>query len=132
MNDDPKWTRRNLAELTDRSSFGSQNAPGQWVMWDFGNLRISPTHYSIKSAKNNHLRSWIVESSLDAVSWAKIDRRPNNSDLNGWHVVASFPVSNSGKCRFIRLTQIGKNHSGFDDLVFSAFDIFGTLVESPE
>jgi hypothetical protein len=123
---DPKYAPRNVADLTSDSSFCSKNEPGQWVCWDFGKMRVRPTHYTIRSA---YLKSWVVESSLDGEAWTKIDRKTDNVDFKAWLGPASFAVSKSAECRFIRLTQTGKNHSWNDDLSILAFEVFGTLLE---
>jgi hypothetical protein len=125
---------RLLTDFSSDSFFSSQNAPGQWICWDFHEMRVCPTHYTIMS-KLYSPRSWVVESSLDGVgwfrrgTWIEIDRRKDNSDLKASHSVASFSVSNSAECRFIRLTQTGPNHNQTHELRISAFEIFGTLLE---
>jgi hypothetical protein len=64
----------------------------------------------------------VVESSLDGDAWTEIDRKTDNEDFKKarWRA-ASFAVSNSGECRFIRLTQTGKCHHENDELVIDAF-----------
>jgi hypothetical protein len=108
INDDPKYAVWNLADLTSDSVFWSKNEPGQWVCLDFHEMRLRPTHYTIKSYR---LKSWVVESSLDGEAWTETDRKADNQDFRGlnWSPV-SFAVSKSAECRFIRLTQTGKNH----------------------
>jgi uncharacterized coiled-coil protein SlyX len=127
VDDDPKSALRNVADLTSYSCFMSKNEPGQWVCWDFHNLRVRPIHYTIRSYL---LKSWVVESSLDGEAWTEIDRKTDNEDFkaDNW-ITASFAVSNSAECRFIRLTQTGKDHYGKDFLVIGAFEFFGTLLE---
>jgi hypothetical protein len=114
-----------LAALTSGNSFISKDEPDQWICWDFHDLRTRPTHYTITSGS---LKSWVVESSLDGEAWTEIDRRTDTMDFKvGWE--ASFAVSNSAECRFIRLTQTGKNHKGNDHLIICAFEFFGALIE---
>jgi hypothetical protein len=50
-------------------------------------------------------------------------------DVNGKPDMTSFAVSKLGECRFIRLTQTSKYHTGGDYLIIYAFDISGTLLE---
>jgi hypothetical protein len=71
----------------------------------------------------------VVESSLDGEAWTRIDRKTDNKDFNGCWETASFAVSNSAECRFIRLTQTGQRHWGDDYLFIRAFEFFGTLLE---
>jgi hypothetical protein len=70
----------------------------------------------------------VVESSLDGESWTEIDRKRDNDDFKDWGT-ASFVLSKSAECRFIRLTQTGKNHYPADFLRISAFEFFGTLLK---
>jgi hypothetical protein len=71
----------------------------------------------------------VVESSLDGEAWTEIDRKKNNENFRqGWDR-ASFAVSKSTECRFIRVTQTGKNHRGDDELDIKAFEVFGTLLQ---
>jgi hypothetical protein len=72
----------------------------------------------------------VVESSLDRKAWTEIDRKTDNKDFKALgRKRASFAVSNSDECRFIRLTQTGKRHDGYDYLYIVAFEVFGTLIE---
>jgi hypothetical protein len=124
--DDPEYAVRNLADLTSGSFFYSKNEPGQWVCWDFHEMRVRPTHYTIESYC---LKSWVVEGSLDGENWTEIDRRTDNNDFRAVLNRASFAVEDSAECRFIRLTQTGKNHFGNEFLLIWAFEFFGTLLE---
>jgi hypothetical protein len=117
--DDPRLTLRNVTVLTDDSQFWSEDQPGQWVCWDFRELRILPTHYTLRSYP---LKSWVVEGSLDGRIWTEIDRRRDDK-------ARSFAVAKSTECRFIRLAQTGKSRSGSDRLIISAVEFFGTLFE---
>jgi hypothetical protein len=124
---DPKLAVRNVADLTSKSHFFSKDEPGQWVCWDFHEIRVRPTHYTIRTAL---LKSWVVESSLEGKAWTEIDQKTDNDDFkSGNYMAASFAVSNSAECRFIRLTQTAKDHGKKDDLGIRAFEFFGTLFE---
>jgi hypothetical protein len=132
--DDSQSALRNVADLTSDSYFTSRHEPGQWICWDFHETRVRPTHYTIKSL---NLKSWVIESSLDGRSWTEIDRQMDNYDFRRNTPFApvksaSFAVSNSTECCFIRLTQTGKNHAGSDFLSIRVFEVFGTLIESRE
>jgi uncharacterized coiled-coil protein SlyX len=121
-------TVSNTADLTnDDSCFQSGNEPDQWVCWDFHEMRVRPTHYTIRSIL---LKSWVFEGSLDFVNWTEIDRKRKNKDFKArdW-VTASFVVAKSVECRFIRLTQTGQAYDGDDHLLIQAVEFFGTLLE---
>jgi hypothetical protein len=116
----------NVADLAADSYFHSNGGPDQWVCWNFHKRRLNPTHYTIRI---QGLKSWVVESSLTGKAWTEIDRKTDNEDFKDGLETASFAVSNAAKCRFIRLTQTGKNHNENDFLVIYAFEVFGTLLE---
>jgi hypothetical protein len=113
---------RNVADLTSDSWFYSKDELGQWICWDFHEMRVHPTDYTIISCG---LKSWVVESSLDGEAWTEIDRKTDSLNFD----TAWYAVSNSAECRFIRLTQTGQRHYGYDYLSICAFEFFGTLLE---
>jgi hypothetical protein len=130
------WMPKNPADLTaTTTSFCSKNAADQWLAYDFQKSRITPTAYSIRSFHNyqvngQRLKSWVIEFSSDGSSWTEIDRGENNNDLNGISIVKTFSVSTSVECQIICLRQLGPNHYNDHCLLFSAFKIFGYLMES--
>jgi hypothetical protein len=84
------------------------------------------THYTIAAA---WLKSWVLEGSVDGQRWTDIDRKTdtqNFRDLDN-DAVASFAVSHIAECRFIRMTQSGKNHAGDYRLLLQSVEFFGTL-----
>jgi hypothetical protein len=87
----PGHAVRNVAALTSISAFFSKNEPGQWVCWDFREMRVRPTHYTVTRLA---LKSWVFESSLDFMNWTEIDRKTDNEDFTHWET-ATFAVSNS-------------------------------------
>jgi hypothetical protein len=118
-----------LADLHIGSDFWSGNSPNQWICWDFHDLRIRPTRYSIRSGCASSPKSWVVESSIDGVNWILIESQTRNKDLVAKYAVGTYEVDDSRECRFIRLTQTDKNQSADDLLVLSGFEVFGTLIE---
>jgi hypothetical protein len=127
------YAEQNVADFGAPSLFHSANEPNQWICYDFRDMSVIPTHYSIGSNQdgrvNGHnLKSWVVEGSGDGIVWIPLDIRENNNDLNDRDVVRSFPVARSVRCKLIRLRQTGKNHGGNDYLVISSFELFGSLI----
>jgi hypothetical protein len=92
---------------------------------------ISMKGASAHSLHHQKLTYGIVagESSLNGDAWAEIDRKTDNGDFKDSWGPASFAVSKSAECRFIRLTQTGKRHWWYDQLCIRAFEFFGTLLE---
>jgi hypothetical protein len=132
---------RSIADLETPSSFrssfcdreeGIPHTMNNWVCYDFKEKRIVPTHYAIRTneygADHWHLRTWLVETSVDGERWQVVAREKDNEQLNGKFKTITFPVAGAGECRFIRLVNIGRNHFGNDCLWISAWEIFGTLI----
>jgi hypothetical protein len=114
----------NVAALASDSFFASAKGRDQWVCWDFREMRVRPTHYTVKAWL---LKSWIVEGSLDGESWTGIDRQTENAHFKDRCNIASFAVLNPAESRFIRLTQADTTET--DRLVLYAVEFFGTISE---
>jgi hypothetical protein len=126
----------NAANLTENSYFYSKNEPNQMLTYDFGDRRIKPTHYSIRSRHdgnddNVYLRSWVIEGSIDGQTWRQLDRREDDFTLKSGNKIQVFEVHLSTDCRLVRLHQTGPNHYSRPDncLVVSGFELFGSLHE---
>jgi hypothetical protein len=141
-NNKPEYAAKNAADLETGSDFFSayrdkkEDIPhtrNNWICYDFKERRIVPTHYTIRTNLNGpvsyHLKSWLVETSTDGENWREVAREEDNNQLNGRWFIATFPVAGGGECRFIRLVNIGRNHEGDDQLIISAWEIFGNLIE---
>jgi hypothetical protein len=93
-------------------------------------MRINLTHYSIRTRRDanaNHIRSWILEGSIDGQSWIEFDHRENDTSLNSQGAIVTFGISSSPDCRYIRVRQLGKSSSGDDHLVMNAMEFFGKV-----
>jgi hypothetical protein len=136
------YSAKDATEMETDSAFASayrkkkediQHTPNNWICYNFKERRIVPTHYTIRTIwagpGGNHLKSWLVETSADGESWREVAREERNKQLNGTLCTGTFPVAGDGECRFIRLVQIGRNHAGYDSLIISAWEIFGSLFE---
>jgi hypothetical protein len=123
-----QYRAKNAADFTCPDwYFKSKDEPGQWISWDFREMRIRPTHYTMMATSP---KSWVVEGSLDGTHWTEIDRQTDNKDFEKFREMASFPISRPVECRFIRLSQTGKNHQGKDCLGnLHVVEFFGTLSE---
>jgi hypothetical protein len=127
VDDNPRHGLKNVADLTTDSWFSSKKEPAQWICWDFHEMRVRPTEYTIRAYD---LKSWLAEGSLDGTTWTEIDHQTNNQDFNeSWWKTASFVVAKPTECRFIRLTMTDKNHVHGDMLLLPAVEFFGTLSE---
>jgi hypothetical protein len=115
---DPKYAH----DFIGARHFESGPAAGQWVLWDFREMRITLTGYTLSAL----LKSWVLEGSLDGQSWTEIDQRTDPEAFRYGNHLNSFPVETRAGSRFLRLTQIGKNGEGKNVMCF-AVEFFGTL-----
>ena len=128
----------NVIDLESRSEFCSNRSPNSWICYAFGERRVTPTSYSIRSCGHGkggeHPKSWVLEVSNDGSedSWVVVDSRENNEDLNSSYVIRNFAISDpvSEAFRFVRLHQTGKNHKGNDYLYLSALELFGAISQT--
>jgi hypothetical protein len=96
---------RNIADFENQSCFFTNNEVNSWICYDFKNMRIKPTHYSIRSRcdyNSHYLCSWMLEGSIDGQSWQELDRRENNTALNSQGATATFSISQSSDIQMIR------------------------------
>jgi hypothetical protein len=125
---------KNAVDLLVDSYYLSLNSPEAWICYDFKNMRIKPTHYTIRSRHDagpgaTHPKSWVIEGSLDGATWTELDRKENNRDLSGRNKIKTFEMAQIAKVKLLRLKQTGKNHYDNHHLMFASWEVFGTLFE---
>jgi hypothetical protein len=130
--DKPQWAANKAAELETGSYSLSTyrekredipHTTNNWVSCGSRERRIAPTPYAIRTNEYGpggpHLKSWLVETSVDGENWREVAREEDNEQLNGSWFTGTFPVARGGECRFIRLASIGRNYFGNDQLNIS-------------
>jgi hypothetical protein len=133
---------KNAADVRIDSDFASlyrekreriPDTRNNWLCYDFKERRIVPTHYAVRTNPgcpgSSHLKSWLVETSVDGENWQEVAREEDNEQLNGKFFTGTFAVADRGECRFIRLVNIVRSHAGTDDICIFAWEIFGSLFE---
>lgn len=118
--------------------FQSGNQQDSWLQFDFQNLKISPTHYSIRTRHNggkgcHHPKNWCIEGSNDTNSWTTIDTRSDITSLDDKNAISTFSIETSSRTnqfyRYIRIRQTGVNTYGYYHLTLSALEYFGFIKE---
>jgi hypothetical protein len=126
------YAAKNVADLGTDSYFQSPNEANQSISFDFRNLTITPTHYSLRmyspEPNSYHLKNWVLEGSPDGNSWIELDRCENNNDLNSSYALKTFSVSRSDLVCVICLREIGPNHQNNNHMIFTSFEVFGSVV----
>jgi hypothetical protein len=121
---------RHVADFENQTMFLPQNTPNSWICYDFKDMRVTLTHYSVRSRRDYngyHLRSWMLKGSIDCESWVEIDHHTNDSSLKSKGAIATFPISTSSDYQYIRLRQIDVNSNGNHYLMVNAIEFYGTL-----
>lgn len=108
-----------------------------WLMYDFKNRKVRPTHYSIRSwawsPNCHHLKDWVIEgSNTGGNDWKVLDSQNNVTCLNSISVFSTFKIkenlSSDEYYRFLRLRQTGKNFAGNDQLCLNSLEYFGSII----
>jgi hypothetical protein len=100
--DSPRWAAKNIADLEADSFFDCASSPNMWVCYDFKEMRVILTDYSIRSrfdSVKQNLKSWVIEISVDGMDWTEADRHENSDELCAPNVVRSFALSKPLVCR---------------------------------
>jgi hypothetical protein len=121
-----------LIDNTFNGYWYSCNVPNSWVMIDFGRFRLKPSAYTLRTGRFDqnsveHLRSWVLEGSYDALNWSELDRQKNSPDLNGDFKTKTWPCKELVAFRYIRLRQTAKNHHNSHFLFLNNIELFGTM-----
>jgi hypothetical protein len=110
-----------------------------WICYDFVSRRIIPTAYTIRTYDNRNgnfffTRSWVIEASDTTADedFVVIDEHEKDETMNTQYTSYCFPIKEPRRCRFLRLKQTGPSGQGLEQLIFSAWEIFGTLLEDDE
>jgi hypothetical protein len=140
---DNKWIRPQIitdlastwafVSASHRSGDEIPHTRNSFICYEFKTVTVVPTGYAIRSVSagpgGSHLKSWLVETSIDGLAWKEVDHKEDNAELNDTTVTRRFAITGGEKCRFIRLVNIGRNHNGTDQLALQAWEIFGSLIE---
>ena len=115
------------------NNWDSKDLPNSWLEINFKELKVKINGYSLKSSYNpvgwNHLKNWVIEGSKDKNKWIIIDKKANDSNLNGPSYQNYFPLSKiSDDFQYIRIRSIGKNHANYDFLIFTNFEVYGEII----
>ncbi|OHT12772.1 hypothetical protein TRFO_17325 [Tritrichomonas foetus] len=122
-----------IADFNWNSTFWSANQPESWIKFDFLEMSVKLSGYTLKTTSGGgqgyyHMKSWIVEGSKDGIDWIEIDRQEENDDLNSSAAIKTYECQNQEEdYRFLRVKMIGPNHGNSNYLVLTNIEFFGSL-----
>jgi hypothetical protein len=127
------YPAKNCVDLNSSSFSLTSRQPNQWLSFDFKEMRVKATHYSIRTrmdigANSHNPRSWVVKVSDDGVSWREVSRETGSQDLNGPGLSHTFSITNPTMSRFLRIQDM-LTHGSHPFLTFQHLEIFGDLME---
>ena len=106
-----------------------------WLLYDFKERKVKPTHYSIKSHDwggkgDYHPQTWSVEGSDDNSTWDELDTRSNEKSLDDKSVSNTFSIQNKTNkyYRYLRIIQKGVNTRKDNFFGFSSLEYFGSIL----
>jgi hypothetical protein len=122
---------RTIADFTNGSGTSTIAEPNSWIGYDFKEMRVTPTHYSLRARIDREgywLRSWVLEGSLDGgTSWIELDQKRQNMGMNARGAIVTFQVAHQSEVQMIRIRQTGTNSHGTHQMLLNAIEIFGVL-----
>jgi serine/threonine protein kinase len=120
-----------LIEPNSSEFWISSESDDAWICLNFGDHKVSFTSYLLKSAPmpshGKHLKSWVLEGSVDSAKWEALDTVDANSELNSPSVAVKFECRRA-PVKFVRLRQIGPSHAGGAGFSLAKIELFGTLI----
>lgn len=133
--ENPEYSAKNAARVDKNSYFLSDDSStDHTICYDFGEMKFIPTAYAIRSrpdepVNGKHLRSWVIEVSMDGTEWTEVDKQENNSELNGSGITKVFNLDDHVQSKLIRLRQTGEGwcEASPNSIAVCCFEIFGKI-----
>lgn len=72
------------------------------ILFDFKQMKVQLSHYSVQSASDHFMKNWFLETSDDLIHWVTIDPKRNCANLRGSDFISRYPVKSHEFSRFIR------------------------------
>lgn len=126
----------NLLDIDNTTySYCTNDRPNSWICFEFKKRKIIPSAYTIKTTYNNegmdHLKSWVIEGSVDNNNWMKLDEQNNCSLLNGENLCHTFVIENLDdrkEFKYLRIRQTGENWHNRNYLEICSIEFYGKLI----
>lgn len=128
----------NLVDLDNfETRFLSQNKENSWAQYDFGDRKVRPTHYSIRSRQYSkgeyHLKGWVIEGSNTGQNdWKVLDSRSGVTCLDDRSASYTFEIQHKLKndefYQYLRIRQTEPNANNNYHMGLSALEYFGYII----
>lgn len=131
-----KQNPRNVIDFNDEEKyFETDNAKNSWIMLDFMDAKVRPTHYTIKciTSSLNNPKSWCIEGSNSNKEneWVILDKQDNIDIFNEDKLSYTFKINSNDKFyKYLRIRQTGFNTSFNYKLALSSVEFFGEVIKN--
>jgi hypothetical protein len=124
-------SRENLLPFAVSSDWSncwiSKNKSQNWTLFDFLNVPIYVSRYSVRTYRLgkgfSHLRLWVLQGCMDG-KWTDLDTRHDTNGLNGGYRTAAFVLIISYIVTALKIVQTEPNHVGDDFMIFTNVQFF--------
>jgi hypothetical protein len=128
----PGRNPRNAFDFQNKDSYYFHQAHSeQWLIVDFRERRIVPTHYSIRGSTYYEgmcaPKSWVLEGALEGDNWVELDRQETEGQVRDATRAFTFMVSNRQSCKRLRFRKTSGCHTPCDYLLLTALEFFGRV-----
>jgi Skp family chaperone for outer membrane proteins len=128
----PGQNARNAFDFENKSSYYYHVSElEQWLIIDFKEKRIVPTHYSVQSNAhhpNCHPKSWVLEGALEGDNWMELDKRETEGQLRDTTRAFTFTVATQRRCKRLRFRKTSGCHDGLcHNVSLTAIEFFGHI-----
>ena len=128
-------SKNNEHHLIEYSSYDwlvTQEGIGQHILFNFRKKKVYVNSYTLATCCNrigcNHPKSWDLYGSNDLETWDLLDRRKDDTSLNGNRKATFQCLTKKPQAyQFIKLQMTGKNHNNNTRLVLSSVEFYGSL-----
>lgn len=132
---DDKYHPKNLVDFDEDNFYESKNEKDAKVCFDFNDMTVQLSGYSILSYANNknsygHLKNWTIEVSNDGKNWIEIDEHIKDDSVNGNRIAKYFQVKDrvDSFYRFVQLHMTGNSsYEGIYTVFFYNIEFYGKL-----
>ena len=123
-----------IVDFKSTKSWASDDKENSSATIYFPSNRVSITHYTFmtKPYPDNLPLSWMLEGSMDNLTWTTLHSKYDSTDLNYAGAIKRYQVDVNGVFKYFKVSQTGPNSGRNHLLHLQRFDLFGSLCNEHE
>lgn len=122
--------RGSLESLTfnGTSVFSTDSYPDSWITFEFVDINIQPTHYTLGCTESyDSPRSWKLEGLAEGKEWVTISEQTNDCSLGDMSRSHTWAVQTDRFFHTFRILQIGETSGRTHFLKCCGFELYGIV-----